>query len=96
MATVKTITRVVAGGAAAGAAAVAGVPTDAQAQDLSGLSPGQQSLLDLLDGRAQSLDELASAARLDASSCAVALTELELIGFVQRLSGGYIRRPSEF
>ncbi len=64
--------------------------------DASGLSQEQQSLLDLLDGRAQSLDVLASAAGLTEQACAVSLTELELAGFVQRVGGGYIRRPSEF
>ena len=62
----------------------------------SGLSPEQQGLLDLLDGRAQGLAELAAAAGLGEQACAVSLTELELLGFVQRVGGGYIRRPSEF
>ncbi len=67
-----------------------------QTPDGSALSLEQQKLLDLLDGRAQSLDALAAAAGLAVPGCAVALTELELGGFVQRLSGGYIRRPSEY
>lgn len=67
-----------------------------EAEDQLGLSPEQQSLLDMLDGRAQPLDELAPAAGLAEPACAVALTELELAGFVQRVGGGYIRRPSEF
>ena len=61
-----------------------------------GLTSAQLRLLDLLDGRAQSADALAAELRLDSAACAVALTELELTGFVQRVSGGYIRRPSEF
>lgn len=60
------------------------------------LTPDQVALLDLLDGRAQNLDGLAIEARMPARDCAVALTELELAGFVQRVAGGYIRRPSEF
>lgn len=65
-------------------------------QDPVGLGPEQQALLDLLDGRAQGLAELAATAGLAERDCAVALTELELIGFVRRVGGGYIRRPSEF
>lgn len=62
----------------------------------AGLSPGQQALLDLLDGRAQSLAVLAVTSGLAEQDCAVMLTELELGGFVQRVGGGYIRRPFEF
>lgn len=56
----------------------------------------QQRLLDLLDGRARTLDELATASDERPESCAVHLTALELDGFVQRVAGGYIRRPSDF
>ena len=62
----------------------------------SGLSPHQRVLLDLLDGRAQSLEVLAVTCGLREQDCAVTLTELELAGFVQRVGGGYIRRPFEF
>ncbi len=62
----------------------------------SGLAPDQQRLLDLLDAQARTLDELAAAGGLRVDACAVTLTELELAGFVQRVGGGYIRRPSEF
>ncbi len=65
-------------------------------EDPGGLSPEQRVLLDLLDGRAQNLEGLALSAELGEQACAVALTELELAGFVQRVGGGYIRRPSEF
>jgi DNA processing protein len=65
-------------------------------RDPAGLAPDQQALLDLLDGRAQGLAELAATAGLAEQDCAVALTELELAGFVQRVGGGYIRRPSQF
>jgi DNA processing protein len=58
-----------------------------------GLTPEQQVLVDLLDGRAQGLDELSLTAGLPLEDCAVLLTELELSGIVQRLAGGYIRRP---
>jgi DNA processing protein len=64
--------------------------------DASGLTLEQQVLLDALDGRAQALDELAPRCGMAGPACAIALTELELAGFVQRVSGGYIRRPSEF
>jgi DNA processing protein len=75
-----------------GSGPVAGDP----GQTPPGLSPEQQGLLDLLDARAQGLAELAAAAGLGEQACAVSLTELELGGFVQRVGGGYIRRPSEF
>ncbi len=68
----------------------------AEQPDAAGLTLQQQQLLDLLDGRAQGLDVLAGLLGLEAGACAVALTELELNGFVQRVGGGYIRRPSEF
>ena len=60
------------------------------------LTMEQRKLLDLLDGQARNLDELAGAVSEPVSACAIAMTELELEGFVQRVSGGYIRRPSEF
>ena len=53
-------------------------------------------VLDLLDGQAQSLDALVVRSGLDPQACAVRMTELELNGFVQRLTGGYIRRPSAY
>jgi DNA processing protein len=54
------------------------------------------AVLDRLDGRAQSLEALVESTGLDAQDCAVALTELELGGFVQRVTDGYIRRPSRY
>lgn len=67
-----------------------------QEADSSGMTLEQQRLLDLLDGRAQGLEELAVGAAIDETACAIAMTELELAGFVQRVNGGYIRRPFEF
>ena len=67
-----------------------------KAINVDGLTIEQQRLLDLLDGQARNLDELARAVSEPVSACAIAMTELELEGFVQRVSGGYIRRPSEF
>ncbi len=78
-------------------AEVPGVDELLKPPDPSGtLDPAQLRLLDLLDGRAQTLDGVAALAGLGSSACAVALTELELAGFVQRVTGGYIRRPSDF
>ncbi len=59
-------------------------------------SASLQRLLDLLDGHARTLDELSAAAQRPLEACAIELTELELGGFVQRVAGGYIRRPSNF
>ena len=64
--------------------------------ETASLTDAQCRLLDLLDGRAQSLDELAVTIGQPSAACAIALTELELAGFVQRVGGGYIRRPSEY
>ncbi|MEM8767657.1 MAG: DNA-processing protein DprA, partial [Pseudomonadota bacterium] len=58
--------------------------------------PIAQALLDSLDGVARSMDSLALALDLTPSDCAIHLTELELSGFVQRVAGGYIRRPAGF
>ena len=80
---------------AIGAEGGPGRPIRKQAAE-SGLTLEQQKLLDLLDGRAQDPDELARCLGIAGPACAIALTELELAGFVQRVSGGYIRRPSEF
>lgn len=60
------------------------------------LTPELVRVLDRLDAQAQSLDSLVERTGLDAQTCAVALTELELGGFVQRLTDGYIRRPSGY
>ena len=64
-----------------------------QCPETGQLTEALQRLLDLLDGQAQGLDELAAATGEPVPACAIALTELELGGFVQRVSGGYIRRP---
>ncbi|MGE0625087.1 MAG: DNA-processing protein DprA [Pseudomonadales bacterium] len=67
------------------------------AADLSSaLTPELARVLDRLDASAQSLDSLAARTGLDAQACAVALTELEIGGFVQRLTDGYIRRLSGY
>ncbi len=58
--------------------------------------PVGQALLDCLDGVARSPDSLALTLNLSPADCAIQLTELELGGFVQRVPGGYIRRPAGF
>ncbi len=67
-----------------------------QHQMAARLTPDLVRVLDRLDARAQSLDSLVKRTGLSAQDCAVALTELELGGFVQRLTDGYIRRPSRY
>lgn len=73
------------------------LPTSALTIEASREAPSDpvaQALLDGLDGVARSLDSLALAHDLSPADCAVQLTELELGGFVQRVAGGYIRRPA--
>lgn len=72
------------------------VPSGPAPADTNGLTPELVRVLDRLDGRAQNLDSLVSSTGLDAQACVIALTELELGGFVQRLTDGYIRRPSAY
>jgi len=76
-------------------AAAAGADS-AAARATGRLTPELVRVLDGLDGRAQSLDSVAARTGLDPQTCAVTLTELELGGFVQRLTDGYIRRPSGY
>jgi DNA processing protein len=61
-----------------------------------GLTAELSEVLDRLDGRAASAESLALMLNLNIQECAIRLTELELGGFVQRVSDGYIRRPSVF
>lgn len=61
-----------------------------------GLTEELSAVLDRLDGRAVSAQSLALVLDLDIQECAIRLTELELGGFVQRVTDGYIRRPSAF
>jgi DNA processing protein len=75
---------------------VAGVKGLLAVPDAVPQSPALQRLLDLLDGQARTLDDLACAAGEPLEVCAAHLTALELEGFVQRVAGGYIRRPSDF
>ena len=53
-----------------------------------------QHVLSLLGATALCADEISATLRLTGPECAVALTELELAGFVSRSDEGYIRRPS--
>lgn len=62
----------------------------------AGLTGELAAVLDMMDGRAMSPDELATRLAIGVEACHVRLTELELGGFVQRVADGYIRRPSGF
>jgi DNA processing protein len=73
----------------------AGVPDGSTHPRGLALSPGLARILDHLQSRPRTLDELAAAADTSVPQCVAALAELELGGFVERVTDGYIRRPSE-
>ncbi|MDH3992469.1 MAG: DNA-processing protein DprA [Gammaproteobacteria bacterium] len=65
----------------------AGMATAQAAAD----SPGSLSVLELLGFEASSVDQLVAGANMPVEQLLVQLSELELLGLVQRCPGGYIR-----
>jgi len=65
----------------------AGMATAQAAADL----PGSLSVLELLGFEASSVDQLVAGANMPVEQLLVQLSELELLGLVQRCPGGYIR-----
>jgi DNA processing protein len=60
------------------------------------LTPELVAVLDHLESRATTVDVLAARIPLSVTETIARLTELELGGFVERVSDGYIRRPLRF